>query len=509
MASLVISKCLVAVQDWEAVLGSLSRGLDWSRAAGESKEAALQRLGPAARMTGVTEPLTVRFKVLEVRLRFGLHNGRTWLGDEFPTRVLALEERGGPISESNGNQAPVTEFIPSDLKRSSQGRRGSGSGSQSQSVELPHLVAGSKHCALVVLLEAVVRPDQSGARLPLPHDAETRKLFEAAPPAASAGASAGTTGTLSEETSGKREAWVDAHSRMATVVLGSAAYVPYPEGGKLRLRGTADARTLTPKEFKANHFELPLAVDQFTRCVASLLSEQAAGNTAGTLLVWPSPGSCDEMLDGVRWQDPDKPLRLVKFTCEATAPPEKERRGRKGKKSGRSVGRSGLGEADGKESRLLLDETPRDPADDARAPGHGDGENGDDRSSSDGSSGGSSDGSSKGSSGGGARAGGARTSWKLWTARAPLKACGRPLSWTSPPPEFSVLSSLGKERARLLPGRLRRGGRRGEGRPAAARRRRTRGIPGRRPRLGRFRIGPARALCWARYSTRSLTTRPK
>ena len=68
-------------------------------------------------------------------------------------------------------------------------------------------------------------------------------------------------------------------------------------------------------QFKANHFELPLAVDQFTRCVASLLSEQAAGNTAGTLLVWPSPGSCDEMLDGVRWQDPVSgslaPLRLV------------------------------------------------------------------------------------------------------------------------------------------------------------------------------------------------------
>ena len=41
--------------------------MDWSRAAGESKEAALQRLGPAARMTGVTEPLTVRFKAITLK----------------------------------------------------------------------------------------------------------------------------------------------------------------------------------------------------------------------------------------------------------------------------------------------------------------------------------------------------------------------------------------------------------------------------------------------------------
>ena len=323
---LEVSRAGCRVQDCGTLEASLRRSLDWSLSGDESRLDAMVRLsgaapalaGPALRDAAarypLSEPQTIRFKVLERRLRFALHNGRQFTLADLSPRVVRLAERDRTAPESEGNSAPVTELYPVSA-RGKEDREGR--------VVLPRL-ARHKHFALVVFLEYVVRPEQNGLRVP--------------PPPAGV--------DLADPESPGREDHLTAHARTATVVVGSALHLPW-DGRRLRLRGSVDARLMVAGEEKAGRFTLPLAVTEATRLLAAQLPDKP--------LVWPPPGS-EELLDGDRAAAlaRDKPMRFVHFKCAAREHSTAAGEGRVVKVSAQTHRRSGALTFPGRRTRGMF-----------------------------------------------------------------------------------------------------------------------------------------------------------
>ena len=321
---LKVSRLLVRLQDCVELESALKKHFDWSLDVDETPLDALRRLqgragdgGPAStterealKTLALTEPLTCRFKVLERRLRVCLHNGHT-LSDLGVSVILGERER--TLAENEGNQAPVTELFPL-LARGGEDKH--------LALSLPRFCR-SRHMALVFILEYAVRPDQSGRRLPAPIN----------------------DGIDFTDGDGQGDGYLTKHSQVATVVLGSAACLPF-DGSKLRLRGSMDPRLLVATDHASGRFALPLVVTAVSHTVASQLP--------GTPLVWPQPG-VDDLYDGDRSVDRDKPLRLVRFRCDA----------------------------EDREGRPLKDETPHDPMEEEEEAEWGEGEGKDGDSDSD------------------------------------------------------------------------------------------------------------------------------
>jgi len=318
---LEVSKPLVRVQDCAEMEVALRRSFDWSLERDERPLEALKRIYPkrpmataaekdaALSLVRLSEPQTIRFQVLERRLRFVVHNSRQVVDGA----VIRLGERDRTTSESEGNQAPATELFAIKGKDSAKAQE-----DRHASVTLKGF-SRHKQMALVAFLEYVVRPEQNGLRVPLP-----------------AGSSGDLTAIFPDP--GDRDDYLTRHAARATIVVGAAHFLPF-DGKLLRLRGTSDGRALnSPCDEKSGRFTLALQVDEATRMLATQLPEKP--------LVWPLPGS-DDLFDGQRMEDPDKPLRLVKFKCEAR---EAYR------SSSRSSGENASGQA------AVADETPSDPA---------------------------------------------------------------------------------------------------------------------------------------------------
>jgi hypothetical protein len=317
---LEVSRPLVRVQDCAEMEAALRRSFDWSLERDETQAEALRRLHPArphssaadAALT-LSEPQTIRFQVLERRLRFVLHNGRQLVAGVGGT--VRLGERDRTAAESEGNQAPVTELFATKGSADHEDRHAC--------VKLKGLCR-HKHAALVVLLEYVVRPEQNGVRVPLLPGGE---------------------GSAGPQQSDEH---LTAHAARVTVVVGAGHFLPF-DGKRLRLRGTTDGRALdVPCDEKAGRFTLALQVDEAARALAAQLPSKP--------LVWPLPAA-DDLFDGQRLEDPDKPLKLVKFRCEA---------------------READHGSEGGTFKAVADETPSDPADEAEESSGGEEKEGDD-----------------------------------------------------------------------------------------------------------------------------------
>ena len=319
---LEVSKPLVRVQDCAEMEVAMRRSFDWSLDRDESPLEALKRLYPkrsmataserdaALALVRLSEPQTIRFQVLERRLRFVVHNSRQVVD----SAVVRLGERDRTTSENEGNQAPATELFAVKGKNPAKAQE-----DRHASISLKGFCR-HKQMAVVAFLEYVVRPEQNGLRVPLPTSS-----------------SDDLTATFPDPTD--RDEYLTTQAARATIVVGAAHFLPF-DGKLLRLRGTCDGRALNaPCDEKTGRFTLALQVDEATRVLASQLPEKP--------LAWPLPGS-DDLFDGQRFEDPDKPLRLVKFKCEAREHKPSSRRGDDGEKNSSQA--------------LVADETPSDPA---------------------------------------------------------------------------------------------------------------------------------------------------
>jgi Ca2+-binding EF-hand superfamily protein len=360
--TLVLSRCVCRIQDSSEMEASLRHSFNWSLSANETKVAAYRRLkggrsealpsteAEASKLLLMSEPQKIGFKVLSRRLRFALHNGRKFIeglsGDDYAIELGDNRDRAFP--ESEGNQAPVTELSPQRQSKVRLGR-----------------YFRNKHCALVVFLEYVVRPEQNGLRVPSPPLTEANALL--AELLNQTGSEAGGGGGREETAviAPVLDQYLTDNSKALSVVLGSAVYLPWVDGRRLRLRSTSDVRLQKACNEKANRFQLPLQVDAATHVMAAQMPHRPH--------VWPAPGE-DGMFDGKRalgeGDSLDKPMRLVRFKCEAfdMKPSKQKKRRQRGSQRKEGDEKAAADERDDDRHSSstapveVVDETPDDPS---------------------------------------------------------------------------------------------------------------------------------------------------